>query len=125
MIGGGKPARRNPSARRFVYTITGPGGAYVGVTRDVAHRWTTHRASVRHAAASCLVHDVMREHGLDAYRFEVVACARDLEDGRHLEFEVMKQLHADGHRLLNTRRRAPGASRRAEVESIPAVLHGQ
>lgn len=116
------PLRRavDVHARRHIYTITGPSGVYVGCTRDVAHRWAAHRSAARGMAAMLAIHRAMARDGIELYRFEVVACARDLENGRHVEFAVMKQLYEGGARILNTRRAAPGASLRPVVDVIPA-----
>lgn len=142
--------QRDPLARQFIYTLTGSAGVYVGCTHDVAHRWATHRTAAKDAAYHRMFHPLyvaMATEGVDAYRFEVVACARDLPNGLLLEHQLMVQLRKSGVRILNKTQRAPSACMRARAEGRvlihaahcglcagllaptaelqPAVLHGQ
>jgi hypothetical protein len=99
-----------PELRRMVvYVIRGPNGAYVGETIEAKKRWWTHKGIARGASPqSRPLYVWMRRHGVEAFSFEVVAtCVTPCgpggwsDDARAVEKTVIRQLEADGVRLLN------------------------
>lgn len=116
-----KPYRpRDNAATRYIYTISGSAGVYVGCTRRPSARWSGHKLAARRAEYGWTfpqLYGPMAAEGADAYRFEVIACARGAARGVHAEHQVIAQLKAAGVRVLNRRQAPPGAVMRAALSA--------
>lgn len=90
-------------AKQHIYLIEGPTGIYVGASTNPEQRRRQHWAVANSAPRwnEPLIADAMRHDGRDRYTFEVVACARNAADGEATEYALVKQLRAEGLRVLN------------------------
>ena len=117
----------------FLYSITHieTGRIYIGLARDPVKRFNMHRWSGGQKGKSQqLIHRAMRAYGIDEFRFDVIACAYDLDAARIAEIALIDQHNAHvsrggfnltlggegirGHRLSIEAREKISASKRGK-----------
>jgi hypothetical protein len=86
--------------RGVVYRVTcrSNGIVYIGKTQAEypAARWSQHKQQARNGDSDRF-HAAMREHGIDAFDFEVIACVISREDLSQLEMDLIQQYDAEVH----------------------------
>lgn len=77
----------------FVYSITGPSGrAYIGLSKNVKARWTSHRRKARTENGRHPFYDSLRRHGVEAFTVSVVSEHGSLAEAQHAEVEAIAEL---------------------------------
>lgn len=92
--------RRDNDETISVYVIAGPGAVYVGSTNNPARRWYLHKSAARCGHPHPL-YNAMREHGVDAFRLDVVAQAKGKSSSFAVERAVAAQCKRAGLALYN------------------------
>jgi group I intron endonuclease len=80
-----------PIGIAYLYSITRieTGQRYIGLTINPEVRWWTHRWSA--GKSNNRIHRAIAKHGAEAFRFEIIACARTWEDGAQVERQLIEQ----------------------------------
>lgn len=66
-----------------IYLITNNinGKKYIGQSRNLVKRWNDHKVEARHNRSTLLVHNAMREYGIDNFSFDILLeCPIDMLD---------------------------------------------
>jgi hypothetical protein len=82
-----------------VYRVTGPDGVYIGRSKDAKQRWADHLRLAKRGGALPL-YVAIRKHGPEAFRFEVLACAK-WRNGDWLEWYFTRQAARRSKPLYN------------------------
>lgn len=104
-----------PAKPAFLYVVTDTvtGQEYVGIALNPRDRWRNHRKAAGKKSPRQLLHRAMAKRGRDAFRMEVVACARTWEDGVALEVALIAQrrtfVEDGGYNLTRGGEGKPGA----------------
>lgn len=76
-----------------IYKITNliNGKIYIGQARNVAKRWSDHRAACKHNRPTQAIHRAFIKYGLENFTFEVIASCKTQDDVNEIETICVKQ----------------------------------
>jgi len=77
----------------YIYKITNlvNNKVYIGQTINIKKRWNQHTTAVRKNKPTQIVHHAMIKHGIDNFKFEIIASCLDLDAANDAETIIVSQ----------------------------------
>jgi group I intron endonuclease len=107
----------------YKFTHIETGKCYIGqTTQDPNRRRLEHIAESRNSNRNYQFHNALRKHGIDSFKFEVIATASTLEELNQLEEKYVSEFDSikNGYNI-----RQPGGNKLHNPESIERMRESQ
>ena len=85
-----------------VYKIThiASGKSYVGISKDIHHRWIQHKSWVNTGARRSAIYSAMQKYGIDAFSWQIIEeCPKDDLDMREQHWIAVLDTFRNGYNL--------------------------
>lgn len=87
--------------RAYVYEVRGPGGVYVGKTKNLRSRWTNHASGAAKRGNGSVLQRAIKQHGKKAFLFTCVCSCQSESDALICEQIIIQQHKRSGTTLYN------------------------